>query len=66
MIGDDIESDMLAAQRAGVTGVLEDREVLPETHRAAGGAPDHVIESFADFSGAAAGAGRLIARGLPA
>ncbi|GEC02907.1 hypothetical protein SSP24_05620 [Streptomyces spinoverrucosus] len=49
MVGDDIESDVLAAQRAGVTGVLvKTGKYLPETHRAADGTPDHVVDSFAD------------------
>ncbi|MFF7259353.1 HAD-IIA family hydrolase [Streptomyces sp. NPDC008159] len=48
MVGDDIESDVLAAQRAGVTGVLvRTGKYLPETHRAASGSPDHVVDSFA-------------------
>lgn len=48
MVGDDIESDVLAAQRAGVTGVLvKTGKYLPETHLAASGRPDHVIDSFA-------------------
>ncbi|MEU5378807.1 MULTISPECIES: HAD-IIA family hydrolase [unclassified Streptomyces] len=50
MIGDDIESDVLAAQRAGITGALvRTGKYLPETHRAASGAPDHVLDSFADL-----------------
>ncbi|MER6420111.1 HAD-IIA family hydrolase [Streptomyces sp. NPDC001137] len=50
MVGDDIESDVLAAQRAGITGVLvKTGKYLPETHRDASGTPDHVIESFADL-----------------
>jgi HAD superfamily hydrolase (TIGR01458 family) len=50
MVGDDIESDVLAAQRAGITGVLvKTGKYLPETHRAASGTPDHVIDSFADL-----------------
>lgn len=50
MVGDDIESDVLAAQRAGVTGVLvRTGKYLPETHHAASGTPDHVIDSFADL-----------------
>jgi HAD superfamily hydrolase (TIGR01458 family) len=50
MVGDDIESDVLAAQRAGVTGVLvRTGKYLPETHEAASGTPDHVIDSFADL-----------------
>lgn len=50
MIGDDIESDVLAAQRTGVTGVLvRTGKYLPETHRAASAEPDHVLDSFADL-----------------
>ncbi|MFF4354064.1 HAD-IIA family hydrolase [Streptomyces sp. NPDC001530] len=50
MVGDDIESDVLAAQRAGITGVLvKTGKYLPETHRAASGEPDHVLDSFADL-----------------
>ncbi|MGI5459865.1 HAD-IIA family hydrolase [Streptomyces sp. CA-249302] len=52
MVGDDVESDVLAAQRAGVTGVLvRTGKYLPETERAASGGPDHVIDSFADLPG---------------
>jgi HAD superfamily hydrolase (TIGR01450 family) len=52
MVGDDIESDVLAAQRAGLTGVLvRTGKYLPETHRSASGEPDHVIDSFADLPG---------------
>ncbi|MDN3025526.1 HAD-IIA family hydrolase [Streptomyces sp. S.PB5] len=48
MVGDDIESDVLAAQAAGVTGVLvRTGKYLPQTHRDASGTPDHVIDSFA-------------------
>lgn len=61
MVGDDIESDVLAAQRAGITGVLvKTGKYLPETHRAASGDPDHVLDSFADLPallGLAAGSG---------
>ncbi|MEU3255174.1 HAD-IIA family hydrolase [Streptomyces sp. NPDC006997] len=50
MVGDDVESDVLAAQRAGMTGVLvRTGKYLPETERAAGGTPDHVIDSFAQL-----------------
>jgi len=50
MIGDDIESDVLAAQRTGITGVLvRTGKYLPETHEAASGKPDHVLDSFADL-----------------
>ncbi|MFD7443874.1 TIGR01458 family HAD-type hydrolase [Streptomyces sp. NPDC059909] len=49
MVGDDIESDVLAAQRHGITGVLvRTGKYQPETHRAASGTPDHVLNSFAD------------------
>lgn len=49
MVGDDIESDVLAAQRSGITGVLvRTGKYLPETHAAADGTPDHVLDSFAD------------------
>ncbi|MGW3243971.1 HAD-IIA family hydrolase [Streptomyces sp. NPDC001070] len=49
MVGDDIEADVLAAQRHGVTGVLvRTGKYLPETHRAADPRPDHVLDSFAD------------------
>ncbi|MFI7402257.1 HAD-IIA family hydrolase [Streptomyces sp. NPDC049541] len=52
MVGDDIESDVLAAQRTGISGVLvKTGKYLPETHRDASGTPDHVIESFADLPG---------------
>ena len=50
MIGDDVESDVLAAQRNGITGVLvRTGKFRPETLRAADGAPDHVVDSFADL-----------------
>jgi HAD superfamily hydrolase (TIGR01458 family) len=48
MVGDDIESDVLAAQRSGITGALvKTGKYLPETHRSAEGTPDHVLDSFA-------------------
>jgi phosphoglycolate phosphatase-like HAD superfamily hydrolase len=41
---------VLAAQRSGITGVLvRTGKYLPETHRAADGTPDHVLDSFADL-----------------
>jgi HAD superfamily hydrolase (TIGR01458 family) len=50
MVGDDVESDVLAAQRAGVAGVLvRTGKFQEETLRAADGTPDHVIDSFADL-----------------
>jgi len=50
MVGDDIESDVLAAQRQGLTGVLvKTGKYLPSTHSGASGTPDHVLDSFADL-----------------
>ena len=50
MVGDDIEADVLAAQRQGLTGVLvKTGKYLPRAHRAASGMPDHVLDSFADL-----------------
>ena len=50
MVGDDIETDVLAAQRQGLTGVLvKTGKYLPSTHRDASGTPDHVLGSFADL-----------------
>ncbi|MEV6832947.1 TIGR01458 family HAD-type hydrolase [Streptomyces sp. NPDC051133] len=48
MVGDDVESDVLAAQRAGLTGVLvRTGKFQQETLQGASGAPDHIIDSFA-------------------
>ncbi|MBC2900557.1 TIGR01458 family HAD-type hydrolase [Streptomyces cupreus] len=59
MVGDDVESDVLAAQRAGVTGVLvRTGKFLPETLREASGTPDHVIDSFADLPALLRGSGQ--------
>ena len=50
MVGDDIETDVLAAQRQGLTGVLvKTGKYLPRTHHTASGTPDHVLDSFADL-----------------
>ncbi|WP_269854652.1 TIGR01458 family HAD-type hydrolase [Streptomyces sp. RPT161] len=50
MVGDDIESDVLAAQRRGITGVLvKTGKYLPRTHQNASGTPDHVLDSIADL-----------------
>ena len=50
MVGDDIEADVLAAQRIGITGVLvRTGKYLAETHENAPAAPDHVLGSFADL-----------------
>ncbi|MGO9077729.1 MAG: HAD hydrolase-like protein [Streptosporangiaceae bacterium] len=46
MVGDDIESDVLAAQDAGLTGVLvRTGKYLPQTHERAPAEPDYVIDS---------------------
>ena len=48
MVGDDIDTDVLGAQRQGLTGVLvKTGKYLPRTHQAAAGTPDHVLDSFA-------------------
>ncbi|MGW2741474.1 TIGR01458 family HAD-type hydrolase [Streptomyces sp. NPDC001450] len=50
MVGDDVESDVLAAQRVGITGVLvRTGKYQPQTLTSAGGTPDHVVDSFADL-----------------
>lgn len=49
MVGDDLDADVLAAQRAGLTGVLvRTGKFLPRTLEEADGAPDHVLDSIAD------------------
>ena len=50
MVGDDIENDVLAAQRQGLTGVLvKTGKYLPRALRDASGTPDYVLDSFADL-----------------
>jgi HAD superfamily hydrolase (TIGR01458 family) len=50
MIGDDINADVLAAQRNGITGVLvRTGKFLPQALAAADGTPDHVLNSIADL-----------------
>jgi HAD superfamily hydrolase (TIGR01458 family) len=50
MVGDDVENDVLAAQRQGLTGVLvQTGKYLPRALRDASGTPDHVLASFADL-----------------
>jgi HAD superfamily hydrolase (TIGR01458 family) len=50
MVGDDIEADVLAAQRAGLTGVLvRTGKYQPEALENASGPPDHVVDSVADL-----------------
>ena len=48
MVGDDVESDVLAAQRLGITGVLvRTGKFREDALAAASGHPDHVIDSIA-------------------
>ncbi|MGW2706531.1 TIGR01458 family HAD-type hydrolase [Streptomyces sp. NPDC001340] len=50
MVGDDVESDVLAAQRVGIAGVLvRTGKYQPETLAGASGTPDHVVDSVADL-----------------
>jgi HAD superfamily hydrolase (TIGR01458 family) len=50
MIGDDLEADVLAAQRAGLTGVLvRTGKFQQRTLDAAEENPDHILDSFADL-----------------
>ncbi len=50
MVGDDVESDVLAAQAAGITGVLvRTGKYLAEAVQRAPGTPDHTIDSVADL-----------------
>jgi HAD superfamily hydrolase (TIGR01458 family) len=50
MIGDDIDNDVLAAQRCGLTGVLvKTGKYQARTHYGAASAPDHVLDSIADL-----------------
>ena len=45
----DIEKDVLAAQRCGLTGVLvQTGKYLPEAVASASGTSDFVLDSFAD------------------
>jgi HAD superfamily hydrolase (TIGR01458 family) len=50
MIGDDLDADVLAAQRAGLTGVLvRTGKFRQEVLDASAEKPDHVVDSFADL-----------------
>lgn len=52
MVGDDIETDVLAAQRLGITGVLvRTGKFRPAALDQASGTPDHVVDSIADVPG---------------
>ena len=47
----DIEKDVLAAQRCGLTGgLVQTGKYLPEAVASASGTPDVVLDSFADVS----------------
>jgi HAD superfamily hydrolase (TIGR01458 family) len=50
MVGDDVTSDVLGAQAAGLTGVLvRTGKFREDTLAAADGAPDHVLDSVVDL-----------------
>ncbi|MGI5485527.1 TIGR01458 family HAD-type hydrolase [Microtetraspora malaysiensis] len=50
MVGDDVQADVLAAQRCGIGGILvRTGKYLPRAHELADPPPDHVIDSFADL-----------------
>jgi HAD superfamily hydrolase (TIGR01458 family) len=50
MVGDDIDNDVLAAQRCGLTGVLvRTGKYNARAHAAAPAAPDYVLDSIADL-----------------
>jgi HAD superfamily hydrolase (TIGR01458 family) len=52
MVGDDIENDVLAAQACGMHGILvRTGKFRPEWLADAPGAPDVVLDSFADVPG---------------
>jgi HAD superfamily hydrolase (TIGR01458 family) len=52
MVGDDIEADVLGAQRHGLAGVLvRTGKYRPGSERSAPGVPDHVIDSVAGLPG---------------
>ena len=52
MVGDDVETDVLAAQRHGVTGVLvRTGKYQEEAVRRADGTPDQVLDSVAELPG---------------
>ena len=50
MVGDDIENDVVAAQRIGLTGIqVRTGKFHPEDLERASGEPDHIIDSIADL-----------------
>jgi ribonucleotide monophosphatase NagD (HAD superfamily) len=59
MVGDDLEADVLGAQRAGITGVLvrtgkfseKDEEGRQDSDEQGDDRPQHVIDSIADLPG---------------
>jgi len=52
MVGDDVENDVLAAQSAGITGiVVRTGKFRPDVLARASSAPDHVVDSIADVPG---------------
>ena len=53
MVGDDLEADVLGAQRAGITGVLVRTGKYSEKDESGDGddRPEHVVDSIADLPG---------------
>jgi ribonucleotide monophosphatase NagD (HAD superfamily) len=55
MVGDDLEADVLGAQRAGIAGVLVRTGKYSERDEHGGGdetdRPQHVVDSVADLPG---------------
>jgi ribonucleotide monophosphatase NagD (HAD superfamily) len=50
MVGDDVASDVVAAQEVGIRGVLvRTGKYLPGDQEKAARPPDHVLGSFADL-----------------
>ena len=50
MVGDDIDSDVLAAQRLAITGVLvRTGKYRVQAVRDAEGTPDHILDSIAEL-----------------
>jgi ribonucleotide monophosphatase NagD (HAD superfamily) len=51
MVGDDLEADVLGAQRAGITGVLVRTGKFSDKDEEGDDRPQHVVDSIADLPG---------------
>jgi ribonucleotide monophosphatase NagD (HAD superfamily) len=51
MVGDDLEADVLGAQRAGIAGVLVRTGKYSEKDEHGEDRPQHVVDSIADLPG---------------